>query len=276
MTATRTRQAILRHEREGISRKSCNECGQCSIACCRGSIFNAKFPLYDQRHFHSIFDGTSARSISRIKDGRYEILCSYGETTTKFIATHLIVATGPMETLELINGCDPDLLHGKLTILHSPMLRGLIFNPWGSWDQPGAVGQMVARVKLPNGNAYTSFVDGQSIPVSDWLSLLPTQNKIMASLISYIRRFFVAYLVFFSSDLSSSRLTTSDGRITIEGGTSNGFDKMANVAVKRLNRFFIKNRLLPLNFMTSKLPPATTFITVGPSKWDNTPTPIVR
>ena len=48
MTATRTRQAILRHERKGTSRKSCNDCGHCSIACCRGSIFNAKFPLYDQ------------------------------------------------------------------------------------------------------------------------------------------------------------------------------------------------------------------------------------
>ena len=248
-----TRQAIIYQERDNCSRKPCNECGQCGIACGRGSMFNAAFTLYDLRNVHQVVPESTALSIERTDSGTYIVKVRNKHREIDLQANEVVLACGPLETFRLVNTCRGSSAKQETGLASNVMLRGLAFNPFGKPSQPGPVGKVVARIQIPEGNAYASFVDGMSVPVSDWLSLLPIKNCMLARFIQFLRRYLIGYLIFFPSDYATNTIIFNDGDAIIKHRLGRGFQKSSRIARRRLKLFFVRNSIIPIPFLTSKL-----------------------
>lgn len=236
-----TRQAVNRVKLERNLVDACNGCGQCTVVCARGSFYNANRTMLTLKNFHDVIENCRATKIEKASDGRFRIFCETDDDTFLLHAEKIVLAAGPVASAKLATtGLGLDKVETRL--LFTPSVRGLIFKPFQPKRQKRTVGEVVAKVKISDReNAYVAFIDGETIPVSDWLSMLPLRLPIVASLLRRIRRFFVAYIIFLDSDFGEARLSISGDRVYIEGGHRNQFRKIQRTLKRRLNWYFLKN-----------------------------------
>jgi choline dehydrogenase-like flavoprotein len=166
------------------------------------------------------------------------------------------LAVGPVESWRLISNLLPDEPHHHQQFKNSPVIRGIAFNARGRNAKTGfAVGQSVAKLSLGGGqNCYVSFIDGQSIPISDWLTFIPLKNRFTAWIISKLRKYFVAHMVFFSSDFCLNTITKLGNEAIIQGSHTSDFPLARDKAKKNLKEFFWTNIMIPIPFLWSLLP----------------------
>lgn len=248
-------QAILFNKGYSTIRKSCNFCGHCSVFCGRKSFYTANDTFLNLRHFHQIEEDFDVQSITK-KDKNFEVLGLKRGATKLVKADFVILAAGPVNSYSIL---EKTFLHENYEarkLLNTPSLRGIVFAPFRKFSANQTAINTVARIKLGrNENAFMSFVEGQSIPISDWLSLMPIKNNLMAWCVQKVRKYFIAYMVFFNSDHSDNKVDVRDNVLTVSGGRAKSFLLARKLANKHLRKFFRKNMFMDIFFMQEKLQP---------------------
>lgn len=248
-------QAVLQFSKPEANRLPCNFCGHCSIFCGRNSLYNAAHSFANLSNFHNIIELTRVDDIKKTGTG-FEIFAVQSGKETIIEADIVILAAGPVNTYKILKKTILSELKRPISLLNTPILRGMAFSPIAQKNKRQIVGSTVARIKInETENALVTFVDGQSIPVSDWLSFLPVRNRFVAWVIKRIRKYFMAYMVFFNSDYSNNALNVENDQIKIDGGHSVQFSSATLKAVKYLKAFLNKNRFFELAILRKIMPP---------------------
>lgn len=251
----RSAQAIRHSPKSNISQAACNSCGHCSIFCGRGSFYNAGISFERMRQFHQIVENTKVSDIKKTADG-FEVIAVKAEKKITINAGIVVLAAGPVNSFKILKKSILAKPVKPVQILNTPILRGMAFSPFGQKNKRQVVGSTIARVQISQTeNALVTFVGGESIPVSDWLSFFPFRNKFTAWCIRHIRKYFMAYMVFFNSDYSENLLEVPDDHIKIKGRYCDRFSSSSAIAIRNLKKFLGKNRFIDIAMLRATLPP---------------------
>lgn len=248
-------QAINHTSHSETSRKACNICGHCSIFCGRGSFYNAQHSFQDLQNFHRIIENTQVRNVKKT-DKSYIVEAVSDGKEVSLKADLVVMAAGPVNTYKILKQTLLADMDQPVPILNTPVIRGMAFNPFYWKEKNTTVANTMACIKLnAHENAVVSFVNGSDIPVSDWLSFLPFKNKIAAHIISVFRKYFMAYMIFFSSDHSQNTLEINNDKILIKGRNKDKFTASSKEALRHFKTFLFKNRFIDTPFLRAALPP---------------------
>lgn len=248
-------QAIWHASHPETARKACNLCGHCSTFCGRGSFYNAQHSFENLNHFHQIFENTKVFDVKKSGAG-YEIVAVQGGKQISLKADVLIMAAGPVNTYKILKKTLLAEISNSATILNTPVIRGVAFSPFHQMKKNTTVANTMACIEInPCEKAVVSFVNGSEIPVSDWLSFLPFKNRVLASFISVIRKYFMAYMIFFSSDNSQNTLEVVADEIQIKGQNKGEFKATSKIALRQFKKFLLKNRFIDVPFLSAVLIP---------------------
>jgi len=226
---------------------ACNHCGNCSIVCSRQSFYTAQHTFLDLLDFHEVFLNSTVKRINKTDQG-YELEILRDEQTLKIKAEIVVLAAGVIESLKLFNPLVSDpLTETAYPLKHCPLTRGIAVSlkKKNSRDIPGST---VARLTLDDGRfAMISFVQGESIPTSDFLSFLPLKNAFIYSLIEKIKPFLLAHMTFFPSAYTDHVIKMRGGNVSsIETSLGKKFNRIAKRAGALLNKFLIRNGYIQL------------------------------
>ena len=248
-------QAITFKGAHKTDRTSCNFCGHCSVFCGRKSFYSSNDTFVSLRNFHKIEEELSVKSI--IKDNnKFEIFGVQKGVERLLKADFVVLAAGSLNSLKLLENILPSDSGISIKILNTPSLRGIAFAPFRKMRKNLTAITTVAKIKInDHDNAFLSFVEGQSIPVSDWLSFIPVKNKLSAWFLQKIRKYFVAYMIFFNSDHSDNRIEFKNGVLRVSGGHAKSFSLASKIASKHLKQFFRKNMFVDLFLLQKILQP---------------------
>ena len=161
----------------------------------------------------------------------------------------VVMAAGPVNTYRILKKTLLAKMDNPVPILNTPVIRGLAFSPFNRVKNNTTVANTTASIEFSlHEKALVSFVNGAEIPISDWLSFLPFKNKIVASAISVLRKYFIAYMIFFNSDYSQNTLEIKAGNIRIAGRNKSEFTNSSKRALFELNKFLLKNSFVNVPF----------------------------
>ena len=248
-------QAITHASHPQTATKACNLCGHCSIFCGRGSFYNAQQSFQNLQKFHKIIDNTKVNNVRKTGAG-YEIDAISDGEVISVKADVVVMAAGPVNTYEILTQTIFADLGQPVSLLNTPVIRGMAFSPFYRMKKRTTVANMMASIEYKaHEKAVVSFVNGADIPVSDWLSFLPVKNKLAARLISIFRKYFVAYMIFFNSDCAQNTLEITADKIQIKGRNTEKFMASSKEAIRHFKRFLLKNRFIDVPFLRAALPP---------------------